>query len=57
VTPEVRDLILDRAPTSEIRRQAREDGMMTLREDALLKLKKGVTTAEEVLKETASDER
>jgi type II secretory ATPase GspE/PulE/Tfp pilus assembly ATPase PilB-like protein len=29
--------------------------MLTLRADALLKLKKGVTTAEEVLKETAAD--
>jgi type IV pilus assembly protein PilB len=57
ISPEIRDLILDRAPTNEICRQAREDGMHTLREDALLKLKKGITTAEEVLKETAADER
>jgi type II secretory ATPase GspE/PulE/Tfp pilus assembly ATPase PilB-like protein len=31
--------------------------MITLREDALMKLKNGLTTAEEVLKETAADER
>jgi type IV pilus assembly protein PilB len=54
VTPAVRDLILDRAPTSEILKQARTEGMLTLREDALMKLKKGLTSAEEVLKETAS---
>ena len=54
VTPAVRDLILDRAPTSEILNQARAEGMLTLREDALMKLKKGLTTAEEVLKETAA---
>ena len=54
VTPGVRDLILDRAPTSEILTRARTEGMLTLREDALMKLKKGLTTAEEVLKETAA---
>ncbi len=54
VTPAIRDLILDRAPTSVILTQARTDGMLTLREDALMKLKKGLTTAEEVLKETAA---
>jgi type II secretory ATPase GspE/PulE/Tfp pilus assembly ATPase PilB-like protein len=31
------------------------DGMLTLRMDGLVKLKNGVTTAEEVLKETAAD--
>jgi len=54
VTPAVRDLILDRAPTNEILTQARAEGMLTMREDALMKLKKGLTTAEEVLKETAA---
>jgi len=54
VSPAIRDLILDRAPTSEILSQARTEGMLTLREDALMKLKKGLTTAEEVLKETAA---
>jgi type IV pilus assembly protein PilB len=57
ISPSLRDLILDRAPTSELRRQARAEGMLTLREDALMKLKNGLTTAEEVLKETAADER
>jgi len=57
VSPTIRDLILDRAPTSEIAKQACEEGMLTLRQDALLKLKKGITTAEEVLKESAADER
>ena len=40
---------------SEIKRAAIEGGMLSLRRDALEKLKRGVTTAEEVLKETASD--
>jgi len=54
ITPAIRDLILDRAPTSEILSQSRKEGMLTLRQDALMKLKKGITSAEEVLKETAA---
>jgi type IV pilus assembly protein PilB len=55
VTNKIRDLILDRASTAEIKKQAVADGMLTLRADALFKLKNGITTAEEVLKETALD--
>jgi len=55
VTPKVRDLILDRAPTNQIKKQAVAEGMLTLRMDGLIKLKNGITTAEEVLKETAAD--
>jgi type IV pilus assembly protein PilB len=55
ITPKVRDLILDRAPTNQIKKQAVAEGMLTLRADGLAKLKNGVTTAEEVLKETAQD--
>jgi type IV pilus assembly protein PilB len=55
ITPSIRDLILDRAAAGAIKRKAIEEGMLTLREDALLKLKRGVTTVEEVLKETAAD--
>jgi type IV pilus assembly protein PilB len=55
ITAAIRDLILDRGSTSDIKKQATVDGMQTLRKDALWKLKKGITTAEEVLKETALD--
>ena len=55
VTSKVRDLILDRSSTSAIKKQAVADGMLTLRADGILKLKNGITTAEEVLKETAAD--
>jgi len=55
ISPKVRDLILDRAPTSQIKKVAVDEGMLTLRMDGLAKLKNGVTTAEEVLKETAAD--
>jgi type IV pilus assembly protein PilB len=52
----IRELILDRASANEIKRKAVSEGMLTLRRDALEKLKRGVTTAEEVMKETAADE-
>jgi len=55
LSPRVKELILERAPASEIKRAAIDDGMLTLRRDALEKLKRGLTTAEEVLKETATD--
>lgn len=55
VTGAIRDLVLDRAATSAIKRVGIEEGMVTLRRDGLNKLKKGITTAEEVLKETAPD--
>jgi len=52
ISPRLRELILDRASTSELRRQAVEEGMLTLRDDGLEKIKKGITTVEEVLRET-----
>jgi type IV pilus assembly protein PilB len=55
MTPRIRDLVLERASANEIKRVAMEEGMLTLRRDALEKLKRGMTTAEEVLKETAAD--
>jgi len=53
ITPGIRELILDRASTTEIRHKAVEEGMLTLRSDGLVKVAKGVTTIEEVLRETA----
>jgi type IV pilus assembly protein PilB len=53
ITPEIRELILDRASTTEIRHMAVKLGMLTLREDGLIKVGKGATTIEEVLRETA----
>jgi len=53
ITPELRELILDRASTTEIRHMAVKLGMLTLRQDGLIKVAKGVTTVEEVLRETA----
>ncbi len=51
----LRDLVLERASSAVIKRQAMQEGMLTLRMDAMMKLKRGMTTVEEVLKETAED--
>ena len=56
VTPRIRTMILDRSSTESLKRQAMSEGMLTLRQDALLKLKAGITTVEEVLRETARDD-
>jgi type IV pilus assembly protein PilB len=55
MTPKLRDLVLDRASAIDIKRTAIEEGMLTLRRDALEKLKRGITSVQEVLKETAAD--
>jgi type IV pilus assembly protein PilB len=48
----IRDLVLQRVSTAEIRKAAREHGMRTLREDGLMKILDGTTTVEEVIRET-----
>jgi len=55
VREEVRELILQGASASEIKREAMRIGMKTLRQAALTKLKEGVTTVEEVMKTTVED--
>ena len=55
LTTGIRDLVLERASANEIKRLAITQGMLTLRRDALQKLMRGMTTVEEVLKETAAD--
>ena len=52
ITDELRELILVGASSLEIRRKAIEEGMITLRGSGLRKIKDGVTTIEEVLRET-----
>ncbi len=56
ITPELRDLILQRGSALDLKRSAFRSGMLTLRRDAIEKLKRGVTSVAEVLKETAADE-
>jgi len=48
----VRDLVVKRAPTLQIRQKALEQGMRTLRDDGLRAIFDGLTTIEEVVKYT-----
>jgi type IV pilus assembly protein PilB len=48
----IREMILDKRPSSEIKRVAKEEGMRFLRESALEKVKLGVTTLREINKVT-----
>lgn len=52
ITDELRELIIIGASAIELRRKAQELGMITLRESGLYKIREGVTTIEEVVKET-----
>jgi len=48
----IREMIVDRRPTSEVKRAAREEGMATLRESGLAKVRAGITTVKEINKVT-----
>lgn len=52
VTPKIRELILKRATADVIEKTAISEGFETLRQSALAKLSQGVTTVEEVIRET-----
>jgi len=52
LTDRIRDMILARRPSSEIKRAGREDGMTFLRESAVLKMRAGITTLREINKVT-----
>jgi type IV pilus assembly protein PilB len=54
VTEEIRELILIGASALELRKRAIEDGMITLRESGLQKIRNGITTLEEVVRETVA---
>ncbi|HYK83253.1 MAG TPA: type IV-A pilus assembly ATPase PilB [Gemmatimonadales bacterium] len=50
----LRRMVLKGASTEELREAAVKEGMLTLRMDGMLKVKRGITTLEEVVKETAA---
>src|SRR5215203_5695253 len=52
LTDNIRELILGRRPTSEIKKAARDEGMRFLRESAVEQVLKGITTLREVNKVT-----
>ncbi|MCX7716604.1 MAG: hypothetical protein N2Z73_04230, partial [Endomicrobia bacterium] len=53
---EIKEAILKKLSHFEIKQIARKNGMITLREAALKKLLSGITTVEEVLKNTFADD-
>lgn len=53
-SPGIRKLIMQGAGTDELRDAAIAEGMLTLRMDGLLKLERGITSLEEVVKETTA---
>ncbi|MBV9475295.1 MAG: type IV-A pilus assembly ATPase PilB [Acidobacteria bacterium] len=52
IDDDIRDLILSGGTAIDIKRRAMENGMITLRRSGLFKIKEGVTTVEEVVRET-----
>jgi type IV pilus assembly protein PilB len=54
LTPSLRKLILQNVGAVEIRDAAVEEGMLTLRMDGWMKVMKGITTLEQVVRETSA---
>jgi type IV pilus assembly protein PilB len=54
LSEEIREMILNRCSSAEIKAQAVKEGMLTLRADGVKKLRNGITSIEEVLRETTS---
>jgi len=52
LSDKIREMILEKRPTSEIKRQARDEGMTFLRESAVEKVRLGITTLKEINKVT-----
>ncbi|MFA7405593.1 MAG: type II secretion system protein GspE, partial [Pelobacteraceae bacterium] len=56
IREEIKELILNGANTAEIKRESMRIGIKTMRQSGLTKLKEGVTSFEEVLRITVSDD-
>ncbi|HWH51752.1 MAG TPA: ATPase, T2SS/T4P/T4SS family, partial [Gemmatimonadaceae bacterium] len=54
MTPKIRKLVMQNVGAAEIRDGAIEEGMLTLRMDAWLKVMKGITTTEQMIRETSA---
>jgi type IV pilus assembly protein PilB len=55
IKEEIKELILSRASTSEVKKEAMRLGMKTLRQSGIIKIRDGLTTIEEVLRSTMDD--
>lgn len=54
IDDDIRDIILSGGTAIDIKRKAIENGMITLRRSGLVKIKEGITTVEEVVRETVA---
>ncbi|MFO7902545.1 MAG: hypothetical protein R6U98_07790, partial [Pirellulaceae bacterium] len=52
ITDKIRDMIMNNATVDEMRDEAERTGMVTLRDAGMDFINQGITTAEEVLRET-----
>ena len=57
VTPAIQNAVMERVTASEMVEIARKDGYRSLREDGLIKACRGLTSVDEVLRVTGTDER
>ncbi len=56
IDDELRDLVMKEASTAVLRRAARKKGMRSLRESGLMAIYEGMTTIDEVVRETLAEE-
>ena len=54
MSPNLRKLILQNVGAAEIKDAAVDEGMLTLRMDGWMKVMKGITTLEQVVRETSA---
>jgi type IV pilus assembly protein PilB len=55
ITDSIKDMILAKSHSKEMKKKAMENGMITLRRSGLAKISEGITSVEEVLRETVKD--
>ena len=55
MTPKVQQMALEGADSNAIKREARRDGMATLREDGAIRASQGLTSVEEIMRVTRDD--
>ncbi len=55
INDELRDMIIEKKPIDYIKKYAQEKGMMTLRDDAFLKVKQELTTLDEAIRITSEE--
>ena len=54
ISEDIRRMMLNNASAEDIRKQGKKEGMISMRHDAMLKVKAGITTPEEVMRRVSS---